>query len=205
VQRWDVVKWGVAVNAGLATVAATWGHEHNVTAVLFWLAFAVSIGSLLLVLHYNRRITGAREMATILTKRLKSSYAIDYDDIVNINVAIAYSPGDYYDCLELLIFSAILVVSPFLALLKDIVSAPTITDSEAHAICWFLAALSATVLSAMLGCLSSLAQVYGAKNTDTFLCRHAAKIRWFALSLAIISVALFVYAAIVAVSATLHP
>ena len=129
------------------------------TAVLFWLAFAVSIGSLLLVLHYNRRITGAREMATILTKRLKSSYAIDYDDIVNINVAIAYSPGDYYDCLEPLIFSAILVVSPFLALLKDIVSAPTITDSEAHAICWFLAALSATVLSAMLGCLSSLAWI----------------------------------------------
>lgn len=113
VQRWDVVKWGVAFNIGLGTVAVAWGHHVS----LFWLGVAVSIASLLLVGHYNKRITGARETATILTDRLKW-FGINYDAIAHAKrtKAISYSAGEYYDWRELLIFSAILVVSPFLVL-----------------------------------------------------------------------------------------
>ena len=150
----------------------------------------------------NKRMTGARETASTLVNRLKS-FHIDYDAILKTNVATAYSVL-YYDCPELLIFSAILVVSPFLVLLKDIVSpGAIITDSEAYAARVFLAALVATLLSAMLGCLSPRTQVDRAKEANTRWCKYATAIRWAALISAIISFALFVYSAIVAAAPSL--
>jgi hypothetical protein len=130
VQRWDVVKWGVTVNIALGAAAATPAFGHNLS--LFGFAAAVAIASLLLVGHYNSRINGARETAANLTKRLNSSFGIDYDDIMKAEPAktngfwrylsslkppLSYSAGEYYDWQELWIFSAILAVSPFLVLL----------------------------------------------------------------------------------------
>jgi len=78
VQRWEVVKWGVTVNLALATAAAAVQWEHNVVSVLFWLAFAVSIGSQLLVLHYkqtNDRGSGngkhSRQSPQVVSYRLR--------------------------------------------------------------------------------------------------------------------------------------
>ena len=149
VQRWDVVKWGVAVNVALATATATataaaLAHKP-LGRPLFLLALAVAIASSLLVGHYNKRITGARRTATILTEWLKSSYDIDYNDILKTDVArdysaaslkfvkwliahlsffdfiIKFSPlelfGEYYDWQELIIFLSILVASALLVLL----------------------------------------------------------------------------------------
>jgi hypothetical protein len=76
VQRWDVFKWGVTVNIGFAAAAAA--LRHNM--LLFGLAVAVAIASLLLIGHYNKRVTGARETATTLIDRLKF-FAINYDAI----------------------------------------------------------------------------------------------------------------------------
>jgi hypothetical protein len=120
VQRWEVVKWGVAVNVALAAAAAAPALGHNLS--LFWLAVAVAIASLLLVGHYNKRISGARETATTLIDRLKW-FGIDYDAIARAkrtktNPTISHTAGEYYDWRELFIFSIILVVSPFLVLLS---------------------------------------------------------------------------------------
>ena len=119
-QRWEVVKWGVAVNIALATAAAAPALGHNFS--LFWLAVAVSIASVLLVGHYNKRMSGARETATVLSDRLKW-FGINYDAITQAKrtrtkPTISYSAGEYYDWRELLIFSAVLSVSPFLVLLS---------------------------------------------------------------------------------------
>src|SRR5260221_2580513 len=59
VQRWDVVKWGVAVNVALATATATataaaLAHKP-LGRPLFLLALAVAIASSLLVGHYTHR------------------------------------------------------------------------------------------------------------------------------------------------------
>ena len=77
VQRWDVVKWGVTVNVGLATAAAAipfkgafnlFGLAVPFSLIPFLLAVLVAFTSWLLVLHYNRRATGARTSA-VATRR----------------------------------------------------------------------------------------------------------------------------------------
>ena len=120
----------MTVNTALGAAAAAPALGHNFS--LFWFALAIAIAGLLLVKHYNRRVTGARETATTLTRRLNSSFGIDYDDITKAEPAktngfwrylsslkppLSYSAGEYYDWQELWIFSAILAVSPFLVFL----------------------------------------------------------------------------------------
>jgi len=59
VQRWDVVKWGVTVNVALATAAAAIQFKGAFSLIPFVLAGLAAFVSWVLVLHYNRRITGA--------------------------------------------------------------------------------------------------------------------------------------------------
>src|SRR5262245_53875417 len=81
VQRWDVVKWGAAINIALATAAAAPTFDVRNVLWFFVLAWVVAIAGLALVGHYNKRISGARETAKALTDRLKSPFQIDYDEI----------------------------------------------------------------------------------------------------------------------------
>src|SRR6516164_5726098 len=117
VQRWDVVKWGVAVNLGLATAAAAIPFEGAFDLFPFVLAVLVALVSWLLVLHYNRRTTGARNTATHLVCQMKKK-GIDYDGIVGTNTASDYSTGFEYDKPELNLFTVILFGSVFLPLLS---------------------------------------------------------------------------------------
>jgi hypothetical protein len=66
-QRWDVVKWSVTVNLALAAVSIS---HVGATIPLFILAAAVSLGGGLLAWHYNSRMTGARQTAADLVKKL---------------------------------------------------------------------------------------------------------------------------------------
>src|SRR5437899_1897307 len=58
-QRWDVVKWAVTVNVGIAT--ASLALQHPVVFLSFSLLVA-TIG-IVLIFHYTQRMTGARNNA----------------------------------------------------------------------------------------------------------------------------------------------
>jgi hypothetical protein len=58
VQRWDVVKWGVTVNAALAALAATVTIPLRGAVGLFVIAVVVALMSWRLMSHYNNK--GAR-------------------------------------------------------------------------------------------------------------------------------------------------
>jgi hypothetical protein len=125
VQRWDVVKWGVAVNVGLATATAAIQFKAAFSlygvavSVPFLLAVMVAFASWLLVLHYNRRVTGARNTAAHLVDQMGKK-GIEYNNIVGTNVAFDYSQGSEYDKQELNLFTLILIVSVLLPLLPDL-------------------------------------------------------------------------------------
>jgi hypothetical protein len=119
VQRWDVVKWGVAVNVGLATAAAAIPFKSAFSFIPFGLAVLVAIMSALLMRHYNLRLTRTRDDARYLVDQV-SKKGIDFDSIVGTNVAFDYAKGPDYDKEELRIFKWILVMSPVLPLLAAI-------------------------------------------------------------------------------------
>lgn len=117
VQRWDVVKWGVTVNLALATASAAIGPKFGASIALYIVAALVSFGSWSLVWHYNRRMTGARQTATAVVAKLNES-GVNYDKLLQTNVAREYAKGNNYDREELLTFGAILAIAPFLVLLR---------------------------------------------------------------------------------------
>lgn len=117
VQRWDVVKWGVTVILALATVAAAIGPSLGPSIALFIVAAMVSVGSLFLVLHYNRRMTGARRTAVHLVQVLAEN-GINYDKLLHSNVASDYTKGANYDKEELMTFGIILIVAPCLVFIR---------------------------------------------------------------------------------------
>src|SRR5215472_17560173 len=110
VQRWDVVKWGVTVNVALATATTLIPFSGAFSFIPFLLAVPVAIVSWLLVLHYNRRPTGARTDAKYLVCQMEKK-GIDYDSILSTNVASEYSKGSEYDKQELNLFTVILIGS----------------------------------------------------------------------------------------------
>jgi hypothetical protein len=114
-QRWDVVKWGVSVNLALAVAAAT-PALAEIRIYLLVLSCGVAAASWLLVLHYNRRVTGIRNQAVTIIGWMKER-GVDYDSIISQNTKDAYSRGEGYDFQELILFMSILAASPILVLL----------------------------------------------------------------------------------------
>jgi hypothetical protein len=113
-QRWDVVKWGVSVNLALA-VAAAIPALAEIQIYLLVLSCGVAAASWLLVLHYNRRVTGIRNQVVTIIAWMKER-GVGYDSIVSQNTKNAYSRGEDYDFQELILFMGILAVSPILVL-----------------------------------------------------------------------------------------
>ena len=113
VQRWDVVKWGVAVNTALATVAVL--RQRSIAPFLFALAVAVASG--LLVWHYNKRMTGARRGSDQVTAYFHEA-GIDLSKIIPVEEARGDRTPGMYDAEELYIFGYIIggsILPAFLA------------------------------------------------------------------------------------------
>ena len=104
---------------GLATAAAAIPFEGAFDLLPFVLAVLVALVSWLLVLHYNKRTTGARNDAKHLVCEMKKK-GIDYDSILSTNVASEYSKGSEYDKQELNLFAVILIGPVLLPLLPAI-------------------------------------------------------------------------------------
>jgi hypothetical protein len=111
VQRWDVVKWGVSVNLALTVASAL----ADMRLTLLLLSSGVAYASWRLVIHYNRRMTGARDRAIAIINWLKSK-GIDCDAIFGTGTQTDYLVGEDYDLQELRLFLAILAASPILIL-----------------------------------------------------------------------------------------
>jgi hypothetical protein len=114
VQRWDVMKWGVSVNLGLATASAAMSGTGFYFLLLNCL---ISFAGWLLILHYNRRMTKIRETSVAVVAWMKSK-GVDYEAISKIDSTMEYSAGQNYDREELRLFALILAVSPAATLLR---------------------------------------------------------------------------------------
>jgi hypothetical protein len=113
VQRWDVVKWAVALNLGLTTAAVALNGSQP---LFFVLSVGVAFVAVCLVFHYNRRMTGARQSATKLFDKVA-------EDCLDVR-EVEKDPRQYtqklffYDRQELVFFVVIIAASlvPILAL-----------------------------------------------------------------------------------------
>ena len=120
VQRWDVVKWTIAVNLALATASVSIGTDGaGIIIVVFTVLVALGGGAL--VYHYNRRITGARRDADRVTAYFREA-GIDFSKIVPVERALGDRAPEMYDAEELSIFGSIIVLSILPALLAWLVS-----------------------------------------------------------------------------------
>jgi hypothetical protein len=119
VQRWDVVKWTIAVNLALATASVGIGTSGaGIIIVVF--TVLVALGGWVLVRHYNRRITGARRDADKIVAYFRDAGI----DLSKIPVAQdrADRPPEMYDAEELSIFGSIIALSILPALLAWVAS-----------------------------------------------------------------------------------
>jgi hypothetical protein len=71
IQRWEVLKWAVTANIGLATISLA-PPLIPARPALFLFCVFIAVVSLGLLCHYNRRITGARQAASKLMTQLSA-------------------------------------------------------------------------------------------------------------------------------------
>jgi hypothetical protein len=81
VQRWDVLKWTVTVNIGLAAAAIALKNEMG---ALILTAVAILVGGLgwYLINHYNSRMTQMRSRTNVIVKFLFETAKIDPSEIM---------------------------------------------------------------------------------------------------------------------------
>ena len=120
VQRWDVVKWTIAVNLALGTASASIGKPGAGVIIVFFTVLVAAAGAYL-VSHYNWRITGAKDGSDKVTTYFREA-GIDLSKIIPVDQARADRASAWYDAEELSIFGSIIVLSILPALLAWLVS-----------------------------------------------------------------------------------
>jgi hypothetical protein len=113
--RWDIVKWAVAVNMGLAGASVTLKYQGgNATRLFFFLALGVVVLSGWLMAEITRRMTNARD-DTLPPLKYLSERGINITGVAGKAPPEKYSW--YYDEEELVIYGSILAASTAPALL----------------------------------------------------------------------------------------
>ena len=115
VQRWDVVKWTIAVNLALATAPVGIGTS-GAGIIIIVFTVLVALGGGALVYHYHRRITGAWRDADRVAAYFREA-GIDFSKIIP-----GYRAPEMFDTEELSIFGSIIVLSILPALLAWLIS-----------------------------------------------------------------------------------
>jgi hypothetical protein len=105
VQRWEVLKWGVTINIGLAAASA--GFHHSPKAFV-WFAILMAAFCLILILYYNLRMTRTRTRLTELHNYIR-------ENVIDLKAATGQDYGKVkstnYDKEELIIYTAITAAS----------------------------------------------------------------------------------------------
>jgi hypothetical protein len=122
IQRWEVLKWAVAINIGLAAAAAALPNARLASLILSCL---VAFAGLLLIWFYNRRMTGAREISGRLEGQI-AKIGIDFRAIED-DPRRARDKSVLYDLEELVIFALIILasVAPLFVIYNEWISVPT--------------------------------------------------------------------------------
>ena len=107
-RRWEVLKWTVAVNVLLSTAALTQPKLPIAQVGLFVLACAVTLMGGVLIAHYDRRMTRARERARNLIGWIRTNASLDMHSIMGEPNPIR--PGEK-DVLERVSFYIAIVAS----------------------------------------------------------------------------------------------
>jgi hypothetical protein len=114
VQRWEVLKWAVALNVGLVTAWVAIGKPP--TLIFTILATGVAVGAIILIWHYNERARGARGDLLGMFKLLDP--VIRYDELRAPRTAERIKKKSYFhDGWELFLFTAILLTTVVLTYL----------------------------------------------------------------------------------------
>lgn len=109
-QRWDVVKWTVGINIGLATVAAAFPKAAWHILVFACIVAAIGLG---LVLHYFFRLTNARKDADATEAYLIRNGI----DIASMRRPVTRKVNIGYDWPELIAFVLAIIASVIPAVL----------------------------------------------------------------------------------------
>lgn len=107
-QRWDITKWTVTINIGLAGAAAAIQSVEKVWFILFAIT-VFSIGIYLLY-YYNDRITRVRKHTSDISELIKESI---YDYEAGVGETIDFHKGKDYDYLEISAFYGVMIISIF--------------------------------------------------------------------------------------------
>jgi hypothetical protein len=107
IQRWEVVKWAVTLNVGLATASLVTAARP----AMFFLCLAVSVVSIGLIYYYNSGMTDTRRVAINL-KKVLSDEVVD-TDALSTEEPYPANPADLknYDQVECTLFSFIIAFS----------------------------------------------------------------------------------------------
>lgn len=108
VQRWEVVKWAVTVNLAVTAALASSANLHKWSLLFSIFAGAVSLTSVYLLSHYNRRTTGYRKMFDVICDRLVAD-GIKIDSFVG--QSIHHPKGRLHDWQELSAHAATIIIS----------------------------------------------------------------------------------------------
>jgi hypothetical protein len=112
IQRWDVLKWAVALNVGLVTAWVALGKQPSL--IFTGLGAVVASAAIVLIFHYNKRAAGAR---TDLDRALALlAPIIKHEELMNRETFMR--KGFYgklrllfHDGSELVIFTLVLIVT----------------------------------------------------------------------------------------------
>jgi len=105
VQRWDVLKWAVAVNLGFATASVVW--DQKAPWLFFALTLAVVTAGIGLIFYYTLRMTRTRELMAKLADKL----AEDCLDVRKVEKEQRDPKSFCYDKEELILFPTVIVLS----------------------------------------------------------------------------------------------
>ena len=106
VQRWEVLKWAVALNLGLITA---WVALRAPPSLVFTgLASGVALGAFVLIPHYNKRATGARRDIEHTFSLIEP--VIKYAELGREETRKRYEKVSFFhDDAELLVFTLVLL------------------------------------------------------------------------------------------------
>jgi hypothetical protein len=120
-RRWEVLKWGVSLNLAFATASAFKTERSEfLSFFLFVVGMAMSLTSIALIVHLNRRMTRTRERAKRVAIWLEHN-GLDVEGIMGEKPVNFYPLGEKHDATEMWIATIVLLLIPFLSLIRVLI------------------------------------------------------------------------------------